>query len=133
VTREDGSSFDGADLSVSCGSDDQFPGEDALIVESARTADQGMRVTRVPALVDGITEFELPASATGAGVVLFVYDLETGNEASSQEEDSSGSITIEAASCDPAPLIEMRFDVALGSELHDLDPLDVLGELSLAD
>jgi hypothetical protein len=132
VTREDGSSFEVSDLSVRCGPDDQFPGEVVLIVASPRSAAQGMQLVVVPSLVAADTEVTLPAYATESGVSLFIYDRETGDEANSGAEDSSGSITIDTASCDPAPLIEMRFDAVLGSELFGLDPLDVLGEISLA-
>ena len=61
--------------------------------------------------------FSLPTPAAGQGpVMLFVYDVGTGNEASSVEQGSSGTVTIHSLSCGPPTRIDATIDAYLGSE-----------------
>jgi hypothetical protein len=66
------------------------------------------------------------------GTTLFAYDNKPrGNELSSAEEESSGTIRVEPAGCDPGDTVHVTFDrVKLGSELHDLGGLSFDGEVS---
>ncbi|MBA3716827.1 MAG: hypothetical protein H0W87_01185 [Actinobacteria bacterium] len=65
------------------------------------------------------------------GATLFAYDNKPrGNEVSSAEEESSGTIRVELAGCDPGDTVQLTFDhVVLGSELHDLGSLSFDGEV----
>ncbi|TMQ58889.1 MAG: hypothetical protein E6K76_06615 [Candidatus Eisenbacteria bacterium] len=61
--------------------------------------------------------FSLPTPAAGQGpVMVFVYDVGTGNEASSVEQGSSGTVTIHSLSCGPPTRIDATIDAFLGSE-----------------
>jgi hypothetical protein len=63
---------------------------------------------------------------------LFAYDTKPrGNELSSAEEESSGTIRVELAGCDVGDTVHLTFDhVVLGSELHDLGSLSFDGEVA---
>jgi hypothetical protein len=65
------------------------------------------------------------------GATLFAYDhVPRGNELSSAEEESSGTIRVELAGCEPRDTVRLTFDhVVLGSELHDLGGLSFAGEV----
>jgi hypothetical protein len=63
---------------------------------------------------------------------LFAYDNKPrGNELSSAEEESSGTIRVDLAGCDVGGTVRLKFDhVVLGSELHDLGSLSFNGEVT---
>lgn len=65
------------------------------------------------------------------GATLFAYDNKPrGNELSSAEEESSGTIRVELAGCETGDMVRLTFDdVVLGSELHDLGGLSFEGEV----
>jgi hypothetical protein len=62
-----------------------------------------------------------------SGVVFFVGDAETGNEASTTGEDSSGKIVFSQFSCDVGSPIEFTIDAVVDSEFGDADPIAVTG------
>jgi hypothetical protein len=71
--------------------------------------------------------FELPA-----GRLLFVYDPtlgRDGNDLSSAEEDSSGSVVFEEVSCDRGETIRVAIDVMLASEYGGAPGVDANGEV----
>lgn len=63
---------------------------------------------------------------------LFAYDTKPkGNELSSAEEESSGTIRVQLEGCDVGDTVQLTFDhVVLGSELHDLGSLSFDGEVT---
>ena len=63
------------------------------------------------------------------GAALFVFDADDrGNELSSADEESSGTIKVEYEGCDTGDSVTVAFDdVELGSEYHDMPPLSVSG------
>jgi hypothetical protein len=65
------------------------------------------------------------------GATLFAYDNKPrGNELSSAEEESSGTIRVELAGCEPGDTVRLTFDdIVLGSELHDLGGLSFDGKV----
>jgi hypothetical protein len=62
-----------------------------------------------------------------SGVVLFVGDAETGNEASTNGDDSSGQIVFTKASCEVGDPVEFTVDAVVDSEFGDGDPVKVKG------
>lgn len=62
------------------------------------------------------------------GALVFVADDRgNGNEASSEQEDSSGSVQFEQASCSKGARVEFRIDAVLDSEFSDDTPITVQG------
>jgi hypothetical protein len=63
----------------------------------------------------------------GAG--LFALDADDrGNELSSADEESEGTMRVELEGCEPGDTVRVTFDdVVLGSEYHDLPPISVAG------
>ena len=60
-----------------------------------------------------------------SGVVLFVGDFETKNEASSTGEDSNGQIVFTKASCEVGSPVELTIDAVIDSEFGDGEPVVV--------
>jgi hypothetical protein len=63
------------------------------------------------------------------GLLFFALDADDHeNELSSAEEESSGTIRVESAGCEPGDSVRVTFDeVVVGSEYHDLQPISVAG------
>ena len=68
------------------------------------------------------------------GASLFAFDnVPRGNELSSAEEESSGTIRVELDGCERGDEVRLTFDnVVLGSELHDLGSLSFDGKVVAA-
>jgi hypothetical protein len=84
----------------------------------------------VPEHIEGKAVVLFPGSYTfydPSGVVLFVGDLETKNEASSKGEDSSGQIVFTQASCEVGAPIEFTIDAVIDSEFSDGDLVTAKG------
>jgi hypothetical protein len=84
----------------------------------------------VPEDIEGQAAVVFPGNYTfydPSGVVLFVGDLETKNEASSKGEDSSGQIVFTQASCEVGAPIEFTIDAVVDSEFGDREPVTVTG------
>jgi hypothetical protein len=64
---------------------------------------------------------------------LFAFDnVPRGNELSSAEEESSGTIRVELDGCESGDEVRLTFDkVVLGSELHDLGSLSFSGNVAV--
>jgi hypothetical protein len=65
-----------------------------------------------------------------SGAVLFA--AAGGNEASSSEEEATGSLVFERISCRNGPRVRLRVDAQLGSEFHDGARIGVTGSLRAA-
>jgi hypothetical protein len=61
------------------------------------------------------------------GVVLFVGDAETGNEASTTGEDSSGHVVFTKADCTFGSAVEFTIEAVVDSEFGDAEPISVKG------
>jgi hypothetical protein len=66
------------------------------------------------------------------GASAFAFDAEDReNELSSAEEESSGTLHVESAGCEPGDSVTVTFDdVVLGNEYHDLPTLSVSGAVT---
>jgi hypothetical protein len=62
-----------------------------------------------------------------SGVVLFVGDAETGNEASTTGEDSSGKVVFSRADCSVGSAVEFTIEAVVDSEFGDSEPITVKG------
>jgi hypothetical protein len=63
------------------------------------------------------------------GASFFALD-ETGNELSSSDEESQGTIRVELAGCEPGDVVRVTFDgVVLGSEYSNLPSISVDGSV----
>jgi hypothetical protein len=77
------------------------------------------------------TSYALPTTGVGQShVSMFVFDLETGNEANSAQSVSSGTITLHSFSCGPPVRIDATVDAVLGSELGGGAPIRAQGRLT---
>ena len=84
----------------------------------------------IPEDVEGGAAVGFPGDYTfddPSGVVLFVGDRETKNEASSKGEDSGGQIVFTKASCEVGAPVEFTIEAVVDSEFGDADPIGVAG------
>ena len=85
----------------------------------------------IPEEAVGDSVFLLPTPEAGQGpVMLFVYDVDTGNEASSVQQASSGTVTIHSLSCGPPTQIDATIDAVLGSEFAGGSRVHVRGRFT---
>ena len=87
----------------------------------------------IPDHIEGKAVVVFPGDYTfedPSGVVLFVGDFETKNEASSTGEDSSGQIVFTEASCEVGAPVEFTIDAVVDSEFGDREPVVVKGKFS---
>jgi hypothetical protein len=76
---------------------------------------------------EGQETIELPAEN-----LLFVFDPpvgSSGNELSSNEEESSGSVTFRESGCEQGDTVRVDIDATLDSEYHDLPSARAEGEI----
>lgn len=89
----------------------------------------------VPSDVDGGRSFELPVDAgdgeSGPADALVFVGMMPDLEASSAEEESTGTLEVVRASCDPVE-VELTIDATLASEYSDGRGLKVEGRLEFA-
>jgi hypothetical protein len=140
-TRADGSSAQfPAEVRAWCGEFDEdnvdVEGVHLLAADGARGESPGPYwiVDAVRADIEGDPSTSLPNSFTYTeprDTALFVFDKQDrGNELSSADEESSGTITVDAEGCDAGESVTVEFDdIELGSEYHDLPPLSVSGKV----
>ena len=77
--------------------------------------------------------FSLPTPAPGEGpVALSVTDIGTGNEATSEQAGSSGTVTIHSLSCGPPTRIDATVDAVLASKAAGGEPIRVRGRFTAA-
>lgn len=141
-TRADGSSAQfPAEVRAWCGAFDEdnadVGGVHLLAADGARGESPGPYwiVDAVRADIERDPATSLPNSFTYTkpqGAALFVFDKQDrGNELSSADEESTGTITVEVEGCDAGDSVTVEFDdVELGSEYHDMPPLSVSGTVA---
>lgn len=111
-----------------------LPSEEDPTVEVLRVfADlDGARIIVQAVPVEGAKSFDLPLSAgdfeSGPKNVELFIGAQPDVETSSTEEESSGTLELVRASCDPAEL-ELKVDATLGSETYDGGEVQVEGHL----
>jgi hypothetical protein len=141
-TRHDGSTFTFANAKVSCGKSRNGGNRKAIFVDSLPSPYEGS-ATDVPYFfLEGVLrdvaprgKVRFPHSASfghPSGAEMFVFDRDdpaamAGNELSSDQEESSGSIIFHKARCKPRARIAFTIDAKLGSEYYDLQELRVEG------
>lgn len=132
VTKADGSEVVLDEVTATCGPSDNDPGTEVVKILGGSPGDARVVGEVVPGDVEGGRTFELPVD-TGdqeegtANALLYVGalpDLET----SSREEESSGTLTVVRASCDPVT-VELTVKATLGSELSNGETADVEGRI----
>lgn len=133
-TRNDGSAIPVPDLVLVCEqSRSQLDGQ----VVALRTADMGDDPSESRVMIEvlpGSTgTYRLPFDGSeGKDPLLFVLDKPTGNEASAEQEDASGSVVIREASCEGTPRLDMTVDAVLGSESFEGAKVTVRGDVNLS-
>lgn len=111
-----------------------LPSEEDPSVEVLRVfADlDGARIIIQAVPIEGAKSFDLPLSAgdfeSGPRTVELFIGAQPDVETSSTEEESSGTLELVRASCDPAEL-ELKVDGTLGSEMYDGGEVQVEGHL----
>jgi len=137
LTRPDGTTYTFEGVQVSCdppdfaGGDPTGSGPDRIYAWSPMLLTEDEDMIRQPFVylegrVDKLGDdqtFTLPIDGPGDSqsypLTLFVADTEgaaDGNEVSSATGGAAGTVTIEEASCDPAPVLRLTVDATLGSE-----------------
>lgn len=138
VTRADGSvARFPTSVRASCGpfDEDNADTESVHVTAGTRSArDRFWELTAVRADVERDPVTKLPNDfvyTEPRATTLFAVDNKPrGNELSSAEEESSGTIRVDLAGCDRGDKVEVTFDHAkLGSELHDLGGLTFDGKV----
>lgn len=145
VTREDGSTYRLVSFVATCpdlpaGDPDAgfvhgFASSAGTTVDptASELPDGPVAVVRVKDGVADGTRVELPHSeeygAEVDGISFFVLDGD--NEASSGEDDAAGWLEVLHASCEPTPVLEVRIEATLGSEVSDAATLSVDGTARL--
>jgi hypothetical protein len=84
----------------------------------------------IPEDVEGGAAVGFPGDYTfddPSGVVLFVGDAQTQNEASTTGDDSSGQAAFSQADCKAGSTVEFTIDAIVDSEFSDGDPVKVKG------
>ncbi|MGH3507523.1 MAG: hypothetical protein ACRDO2_09990, partial [Nocardioidaceae bacterium] len=136
VTRSDGSTFVLDELQVLCQKGRSVADEESLLIVGYPAERPGLTFFMLEAVLSDIAQgatITLPPKGTPSRrFILFVNDPETDNELSSAEEESSGTVVVESASCDPKPTAMIHVDATLGSEMSDLPTADVSGTIVLS-
>lgn len=140
LTRPDGSTYAFTDVTVSCTSPfgEKGPAGERIYLTSPREL-RGNDLLTPFVYVEGVVDelqgdrtFTLPVDGPGDSdsypLTLFIADTEgspTGNEVSSATE-SSGTVRVLRAACEPSPVLELEVAGTLGSE-EGKQSLDVAG------
>lgn len=134
MTRPDGSTYEFADLTISCDPPD-VAGEtgatdNSRIYLSSPIQIEGENVTEPFVMIEGVVAklqeprtFALPVDGTDGSsesmpLTVFIADNEgspDGNEVVSTG-NSSGTVRVLKASCDPTPVLQLEVDATLASE-----------------
>ncbi|HYF74578.1 MAG TPA: hypothetical protein VD864_17240, partial [Nocardioides sp.] len=99
--------------------------------DDARVVEPFVYFEGIVAKLQGDRTFDLPIWGPGDSetypLTLFMADTVGPNEVASSTE-SSGTVRVLRASCDPVPVLELEVDATLGSEVS-LSSLDITGTL----
>jgi hypothetical protein len=132
-TRHDGSTLSFPHTKVSCGPSDEGGDRRAIKVHSVPASSQQPRFEVDAILADANShptqKFPNEDSIFGHpnGTVVFVSDPSQENEASNQEEESTGKIVFLKARCKPRPKISFSIHGKLGSEFFGVHRIAVDG------
>jgi hypothetical protein len=132
LTRPDGSTYIFHDIKISCGPADSEPGRPPAVRAMSPQLMQGDGLLEPFVYFEGIVDdlqightYELAASEKGPSdprpFVLFVADASpdgNGNEVSSDEPGTAGTLRVLEASCHPTPTLRLQVDATLGSEVE---------------
>jgi hypothetical protein len=121
AVRESGSEITlGASYAICCGpweSPDERPTLKILVYDPDLV--QASLLLGLPlATVSAETTLTLPSNGIEKNFLVFLADSATGNEVSSDQDDASGSLTVEVLDCGPPLRIELTMDAILGSEFQ---------------
>ena len=72
--------------------------------------------------------YSLPTS--GSSVKMFLMDVDSSNELSSDESESSGNITVSLLDCGPPVSVSLTIDATVGSEYGGMPSVNVSGSFS---
>lgn len=142
MTREDGSTYAFDDVTVSCTPppdyDDPRPGHiylwSPIAFDGDAVAAPFVYFDGDVSKIQGDQSFTYPndwgmgMGPQGVPLTLFIADTEgapDGNELSSNS-DSTGTVRVLEASCDPTPVLRLEVDLNLGSE-EEKQPVDLVG------
>ena len=135
VTKPDGSTVQVVPSKVTCGPGEYEHGVQVVQVR-AFTKAYYFQVEVVPADVAGGKTLKLPINSgdgeSGPKNALVFFSTDPGIEASTDEEEGTGNVRVDRASCDPVAL-DLTIDATLGSELSDVDGVKIKGHLALGD
>lgn len=130
ITVEGGGAVDiGSDRAICCG--DWEPGADRptfkVLFYDAGQESGGWKLFLDRERVESGRSYALPATEV---LTLFVLDISSGNELSTDGEGASGTITVHELACGPPARIRITFDdVIAPSEFHDAPSVRVSGTL----
>lgn len=138
-TTPDGATIAVTPRAVECAPSEYDPHEQVVQIHDF-TKDYNLVVEVLPEDVVNGKTFDLPIDAGDmqdgpANALLFFGDkssFESNFEVSSSEEESTGTLEVLRASCDPAAL-EMTVSATLDSEFFDGEDLEVEGRVMLPD
>ncbi|WP_148045059.1 hypothetical protein [Nocardioides marmorisolisilvae] len=140
VTVPGGKTFDVTPTEVTCGPGEYEHGVDVVRVRYS-TKDYRLQIEVIPGDVVGGKTFKLPInsgdSESGPKNALIFFgarksDPSTGEgvEASTDEEESTGTLRVRRATCNPVAL-DLEVDANLGSELFDGSGAELRGRVVL--
>jgi hypothetical protein len=132
VTRADGSEVVFEDVTAECVRSEDDPG--AVVVRIEGMADDTHLISEVvPDDVGSGQSFQLPIDfgdqEQGVRNLYLFVGAAPNLETSTNQEESSGSLEVLRASCDPVE-VELTIEATLGSEYFDGEPVDVEGRLA---
>lgn len=132
VTKSDGGELVFEDVTATCGPSENDPDTEVVRLQSGKPGDAYLDAEIAPGDVEGGRTYELPVSAgdqeNGFENLYVFVGAAPDVESSSTEEESSGTLEVLRASCDPLE-VELTVDGTLGSEYFDGEPVDVKGRL----
>lgn len=131
VTKADGSEVVFDDITAECATSEEQA--DAVVLRIQGTAGEMHIVGEiVPEDVEGGSDYTLPidfgSQVEGVRNLYLFVGAAPNLETSTTEEESSGTLEVVRASCDPVE-VELTVDATLGSEYFDGEPIDIEGRL----
>ncbi|QSR25215.1 hypothetical protein CFH99_06215 [Nocardioides aromaticivorans] len=131
VTTADGTERTLTDVTATCIPSDYDPKVQVVRV-SGELDGGGVFAEVLPADVEGGRSYDMPVPAgsdeTGPENAIVVVGIEPDLTNTSEQEESTGTLEVLRASCDPVE-VELTIDGTLDSEYYDGEPVDVEGRL----
>jgi len=131
AARESGSKITlGTSYAICCGpwesGYDETPTLKVLVYDPD-LVEASLRLGLPLATASAETTLTLPSDGSEQNFLVFLADTDTGNELSSDQDDASGSLTVEVLDCGPPLRIEFTIDAVLGSEFHQGETVRMTG------